>query len=466
VDGHLAALTARRVATAGGGWTLTFTDLTQNVSTTQVIPWPHVGPLGQPGSDPVVVGPGVHGHRITTNVDSAGGVSLTPFWRRFAFAWALRDAALLTIDADAVKNTRLMLIRDIHEQLERIAPVFAQGVVTPVLHNDRLTWVVQLYSSSDRYPLSQRLQLAGAERTYFRLAATALIDAATGRIRLLPVPRPDPIARSWFPRLRALLVRADELPTTLVEQLPPATDGALAQVVTLVQYGTRHASVHGRQLLEGTLASGAPPLHLVPSRGGLVPAWSVPLLDGDGQLAGILTAVGGGERVTVWDSTATPRSRWSTLTDQLRNALQAMPASELAADLPGDMPGNLPPDTMTATTGQLGQVHVVPGDRGPVLWQTLVGPRREGGAMIRAVAVVDGTEVRHAAMWQALYHATQSPGRTHAADSRKDGMRVPTGSIIRWYDTMRRALQRGDWVQFGAAFDSLGQQLGRIPPRQ
>ena len=467
-DGHLAALTARHVAPAtstapaGGRWTLTLTDLTQPVSTEQPIPWPTGSTGALPGADPVLVGPGVVGHRLTTDADSAGGAPLTPIWRRIAFAWALRDAALITLDAEAVSHARLVFIRDVRERLERIAPIFAQSeAITPVLHEGRLTWVVQLYSSSDRYPLSQHLLLAGAERSYFRLAATAFVDAATGQIRILPVPRPDAIARSWLPRLRPLLVRTEELPTALIQQLPPATDGALAQVVTLVQYGTRHASMRGRQVLEGTLAGGAPPPHLMPTRGGLVPAWSLPLMDGDGQLAGVLTAVGGAERLTLWDSTRTPRSRWSALTDRLRDALQAMPARDLTVDPAEDFVL----DTIPAATAQLGQVHIVPGAQGPVLWQTRVGPRRTGGTMIRAVAVVDGTETRVDTTLQALYPSASNTGRPTRGTDRARGDAGEDGAAIgRWYDAMRTALQRGDWGRFGAAFDSLGRHLGRTPP--
>jgi uncharacterized membrane protein (UPF0182 family) len=36
-------------------------------------------------------------------------------------------------------------------------------------------------------------------------------------------------------------------------------------------------------------------------------------------------------------------------------------------------------------------------------------------------------------------------------------------TIARLYDAMRQSIRRGDWSRFGAAFDSLGQILGRPP---
>jgi uncharacterized membrane protein (UPF0182 family) len=45
-----------------------------------------------------------------------------------------------------------------------------------------------------------------------------------------------------------------------------------------------------------------------------------------------------------------------------------------------------------------------------------------------------------------------------AAGSRPDAL-----SARQWYRTMREALTRGDWMKFGAAFDSLGRVLERPP---
>lgn len=473
-DGHIAALTLRhrdgerdsergseRDSERDAGWMLTQTDLTQAEQTEHTLPWPALERSGAGDTHELMVGPGLRGHRVRTEGTGDLGGSLTALWRRVAFAWALRDAALLTLDPEQQRTARVITVRDVRERVERVAPGFAQSeTVVPVFHDGVLTWVIHLYSASDRYPLSQHLLLAGAERSYFRLAATAFVDASTGRIKLLPVARPDPIARSWFPRLAPLLVRPDDLSVALRQQIPPATDGALAQVVTIVQYGTRLASVRGRQLLEGTLAGGAPPPHLTATALGPVPAWSLPLLDGDGQLAGLLTAVGGPDRVTVWDSTASPRSRWQSLADDLRTA--ALRASATTGSPASGI--GLSPDSVPAPSGQLTPVRVVPGEHGPVLWQGVVGPRRDDGAMIRAVAVADSGRIRTGAtLTTALSddHPTANGQGGGTRPTRTDGASPITTSVTRWYDTMRAALQRGEWGRFGAAFDSLGRALGR-----
>jgi hypothetical protein len=77
-------------------------------------------------------------------------------------------------------------------------PIFAQGSqVIPGYLADSLIWIVELYSASDSYPLSKHYKLAGEDRTYFRHSGTALVNSITGRVTVVPVTSPDPIAAGW-----------------------------------------------------------------------------------------------------------------------------------------------------------------------------------------------------------------------------------------------------------------------------
>jgi hypothetical protein len=71
-------------------------------------------------------------------------------------------------------------------------------MVEPMFHADTLYWKLELYSASSSYPLSQRYMLGGEERTYFRHAATALVNARTARVVMAADPAPDPIAQTWM----------------------------------------------------------------------------------------------------------------------------------------------------------------------------------------------------------------------------------------------------------------------------
>jgi uncharacterized membrane protein (UPF0182 family) len=184
-----------------------------------------------------------------------------------------------------------------------------------------------------------------------------------------------------------------------------------------------------------------------------VAAWSVPLLDAGDQLGGVLTAVGGRYRRTYWDSTVTPRPRWSTITEHLRTALDS--ARTLVPDGSRREPRMRP-----------GRVQVVPAERGPLAVQSLFWSRADGTSVISRVAVDDGG---HLAMGSTLADALQRMGSSRGITPTTAGTLLlefepKDVATSRLYDAMRQGMRNGDWVRFGAAFDSLGKVLGR-PPR-
>ena len=116
---------------------------------------------------------------------------------RLGLAWAYQSFDLLS---DSIpRRARLVAMRDLRTRVHALAPVFAQGsMVEPMFHADTLYWKLDLYSASDDYPLSSHAVLAGEERSYFRPAATALVNARTSRVMIAADPAPDPIAQAWM----------------------------------------------------------------------------------------------------------------------------------------------------------------------------------------------------------------------------------------------------------------------------
>jgi len=115
---------------------------------------------------------------------------------RLAYAWAYQSFDLLS---DSIpRRARLITVRDVRNMVRELAPIFVQGsMVGPRFHADTLYWKLELYSASSNYPLSQHFVLAGEERSYFRHAATALVNARTGRVMIAAEAAPDPISQAW-----------------------------------------------------------------------------------------------------------------------------------------------------------------------------------------------------------------------------------------------------------------------------
>jgi uncharacterized membrane protein (UPF0182 family) len=180
---------------------------------------------------------------------------------RLGYAWAYQSFELLS---DSIpRRARLVAARDLRSRVKAMAPVFAQGsTVDPMFHADTLYWKLELYSASSNYPLSQHYVLAGEERSYFKHAATALVNARTARVMIAADPSPDPISVAWmtaFPNssdYRAPGI-ARELTTTPWEPVPqPALtsgDSAFRAAVTRL-YNRMRAALAAANLKEFGIA--------------------------------------------------------------------------------------------------------------------------------------------------------------------------------------------------------------------
>ncbi|MDQ6872657.1 MAG: UPF0182 family protein [Gemmatimonadota bacterium] len=144
-----------------------------------------------------LVYPGARGVVVVSDPQlDVAGPRLGEGLSRVGYAWAYQSFDLLS---DSIpRRARLIPVRDVRNRVGQLAPIFAQGsMIEPMFHADTLYWKLELYSASSNYPLSQHFVLAGEERSYFRHAGTALVNARTGRVMIAADPSPDPIARAW-----------------------------------------------------------------------------------------------------------------------------------------------------------------------------------------------------------------------------------------------------------------------------
>jgi hypothetical protein len=388
---------------------------------------------------------GAAGVVLVDDTSQAVGSPLDGWLSRLAHAWSLQQPSLLFERPDGDAGPRHVLLRrDVRERVEALAPVFMQGSdVRPVWHDEVLYWALDLYAASERYPLSEAVPVSDGIATYFRHAATALVEATTGRVLLVTVPSPDPIARSWQARFPSLFVSPSGLPAGLAAKLPPPLDAAVVQAGVLARHGSRaRTDDEPRRLGEGAAPLGAVPLVLDG-----VAAFTVPLVARDESLSGLLVAMGGAERGARWVPVA-GGGRWGDLLDRARRL--TTPPADSASGRAGRAAA--PRGTAAAARVILTEdrpLAVVPSfaldaDERPTLEQVAVAGPGSAGAIGRSTAEA----VARLAGTLPAGPARRAPGPDDAA---------------RLYDALRAALTRGDWPRFGATFDSLGRAL-RPPP--
>jgi uncharacterized membrane protein (UPF0182 family) len=129
------------------------------------------------------------------------GISVSGFARRLLFSYYYRDLNLLFTEA-IINKSRILIRRNITDRLGQIAPFLIQDHDPYiVLHNGRLYWLMDCYTTSDHYPYSQR---NADGLNYIRNSVKVVIDAYTGDTTLYVADPGDPIIQCWqkiFPAL-------------------------------------------------------------------------------------------------------------------------------------------------------------------------------------------------------------------------------------------------------------------------
>ncbi|MDB4883229.1 MAG: hypothetical protein JWL95_1995 [Gemmatimonadetes bacterium] len=375
---------------------------------------------------------------VADSLQRIAGVEMVSTASRLAHAWSLQNFRLLLGDLPLDRPT-ILRHRSVRDRIRALAPFFVQGSeILPVVADDSLYWALELYVASDDYPLAERFQILNAQRGYFQHAATAIIHATSGRVRMLPAAAPEAVTASWIANFPSLFVRPSALSPALQAALPPILDGAHAQALAFSVAGFRGDSLEVRHFATPDAADSAvsrEPSHALLPALGVSALWT--LLDSAERVRGVIAAVGGGSRATRWIPLATDGQRWGAMVDRLRAVDSVSHEAAIVRTPVRVMPVNGKPLYLQAgfrwragASPQLARVAIVAGDSA-----------RSGPTLATALGLVSKTA--------GLASATPGDTRTRAEAL---------------YTEMRDALRRGDWGAFGRAFDALGASL-RVPVR-
>jgi hypothetical protein len=182
-----------------------------------------------------------------------GGVPVGSFLNRFLYAVKFRELNVL-ISGAINGDSQIMYDRQPLARVAKVAPFLTlDGSPYPVIANHRLLWVVDGYTSTDLYPYSQRLGMAGATATsqapggsvagaqagqinYLRNSVKAVVDAYSGQVALYEWGRPDPILRTWMNAFPGVIQPSSHIPQALLSHLRYPPDLFEVQRQILAQY--------------------------------------------------------------------------------------------------------------------------------------------------------------------------------------------------------------------------------------
>jgi uncharacterized membrane protein (UPF0182 family) len=141
-------------------------------------------------------------------------------WRRALFGWYLGSLKLLLTDG-ITPESRLLLFRHIRQRVERIAP-FLEYDDDPylVLLDGRLLWVLDAYTTSDRYPYSEPVGLTERRPiNYIRNSVKVVVDAYHGSVTFYAWDETDPILKAYRSIFPGLLEPVSSMPEGLAAHL-------------------------------------------------------------------------------------------------------------------------------------------------------------------------------------------------------------------------------------------------------
>src|SRR6266852_607044 len=144
-----------------------------------------------------------------------GGISIATWARKLLFAARFGEKNLL-LSNDLTAESRLMMYRAVGERLRQIAPFLSFDpdpyiVVTPA---GRLVWLIDGYTTTDRYPYSEPARVPGVGN-YLRNAVKATVDAYDGTVEFYIADPSDPLVRTYARAFPGLLKPLEQMPVDL-----------------------------------------------------------------------------------------------------------------------------------------------------------------------------------------------------------------------------------------------------------
>jgi uncharacterized membrane protein (UPF0182 family) len=211
-----------------------------------------------------------------TRYKGSGGVVTSSFLRKAAVALNFGSWDLF-ISGQVDSRSRVMFLRDIHDRVQKAAP-FLKLDADPyaVVVNGKIEWVLDAYTTTNRYPYSQSLHPGGLSGrsgldstfNYVRNSVKVTVDAYNGTITYYVVDDHDPIIRAYEKAFPKMFTAGDKVPAELRKHFRYPEDLFRAQTEQFQRYHLNGASQFYRA---GNLWSVAPAPNTADSTGATSP---------------------------------------------------------------------------------------------------------------------------------------------------------------------------------------------------
>jgi uncharacterized membrane protein (UPF0182 family) len=154
---------------------------------------------------------------VYTTYKGRGGIPLSSFFRKLVFAARFGEIKIL-LSNDLTDESRVLMHRPVAERIRRIAPFFRydRDPYIVVAADGRLVWMLDGYTTTDRFPYSEPVRGVG---NYIRNSVKATVDAYDGTVTFYLADGTDPIVQAYGRAFPGLLRPLEEMPADLRQHI-------------------------------------------------------------------------------------------------------------------------------------------------------------------------------------------------------------------------------------------------------
>ncbi|GAA3539477.1 UPF0182 family membrane protein [Nocardioides daeguensis] len=188
-----------------------------------------------------------------TTYDGSGGVPVGSTFNQLMYAIKFGEPNFL-LSGRVNANSKVLYNRTPAERVEKVAPwLTVDGDPYPAVVDGKIVWILDGYTTTDRYPNSQRESFASMiddslqqdtglqtiptdEINYMRSAVKATVDAYDGTVTLYQWDEKDPILKTWMKTFPGSVTPSSQIPAELKSHLRYPEDLFKVQRYQLAKY--------------------------------------------------------------------------------------------------------------------------------------------------------------------------------------------------------------------------------------
>src|SRR3954469_13250393 len=149
--------------------------------------------------------------------EGTGGIVIGGMVRRLLIALDRGDLGKLPFSDDVSAESRLLMRRNVRDRVMALAPflVFDEDPYIVLGDDGRLSWIMDAFTVSDRYPYARRYRLGDEQVNYLRNSVKVVIDAYDGNTSFYVFDAKDPIPAAYRRMFPTLFKDASAMPAGL-----------------------------------------------------------------------------------------------------------------------------------------------------------------------------------------------------------------------------------------------------------